>query len=895
MPLGTRTNVRARSTRFIGRARDLAEIRARLGDLALVVVLGPPGVGKTRLAQEHARSALAEYPGGAFRCDLAEARDANDVCASIAGALDVPLTGHDTGALVAQLADAIAARGRALFVLDTFEHLVALAPTTIEVLRERAPAARFLITSRVRTHLEGESLLDLEPLSTPGDDTDIEASEAVQLFVERARHAQKGYALTPEEAPRVAALARELDGLPLAIELAAARLRIFSTATLLDSMNRRLDVLSARPGVSVGRHASLRAAIETSWAALEDHERAALAQCSVFRGTFDLQAAERVIDLGPGSPWIPDVMHALRDQSLLLKEEDRFRLLVAIRDFAGERLAEGREAAAAESRHDAYYLAEGRALALATNGPDQIEVRRKLASEAQNLVAVHRRALARGDAERAAEAALALQPHYHDRGPLPCSAQLLDPIVDAHLSHIDAHLSARVLAARAEVHRTTGNIARCLEDGRRALEVLGDRGDVETRGAAHLTLAAACCWHHRSAEAEPHWRALEGLASSARGGDRVALRLAGRHKTLLGAARILDGMPSEARDLLCEARAIHEALGDLRFIAITESNLCLASTHLGRFDEAREHGERASALTRAVGNRRNAASTLTFLGAIALERDDLERAEEIIGEAESMSREMGDRYQRALARFELGVVHLAAGRRDLARASFERGLHVFRGADNPWVAAAHAWLGAIAAIQRDVDAARASFSEAERLRGAHGGFGAGEVVDVLRGFLDLALAGLDEGDAERASAHRASAEKRRDAATAPLTYVRVARRLLDRAIAAANPSLVVHASGRWFHLPSGRRVDCAKKRVLPLLLVALARHRLSAPGAPLSTTALSSAGWPGDRADARSTQSRLYVAVNTLRNMGLREILQSDARGYFLDPEVPVRLALEEA
>ncbi|APR79108.1 Signal transduction response regulator [Minicystis rosea] len=890
------TNVKARSTRFIGRESELAALDARLSAELAVSVLGPPGMGKTRLAHEYALRRADAYPGGAWLCDLTDASGIDGICGAIGATLEVPLTAGDSAGMLAQLADAISARGRLLLILDNFEHLVAHAQATLPVLRARAPEARLLVTSRARTNLEGEAILDLGPLPLPRDDADVAASEAIRLFVDRAGLIAHGYALTTDEAPRAAALVRELDGLPLALELAAARMRVFSTATLLESLRHRFDVLVKGPPSSRQRHGSLRDAIDASWRALDPAERAVLAQCAVFRGSFDLHAAERVIDTSDGAPRVADVLQSLRDRSLLAREtpdDARFTLYLSIREYAWDRLRESGAADAAVARHAAHYEARASEWAARADGPEGVEARRWLAAEKENLLAVHRRALERSHVRTAARIALALQPALTVHGPLSLAATLHDAVLRASsASDLDHDLRARTLAARAEVHRLMGDYARALADADEASALSSRIADHDTFVRARCTTTLVHLFQGRLTEAHAELALAETAIPPE---DR---RLRGRTLTVLGVIRVFEGAQEEARELFSRALPFHREMGDLHFEGMAEGNLCVVQIHLGRREEAREHGERAVALHRALGNRRNLANCFSSLAALADEQGRFDDAEDLWEQAIRIAGEIGDRYTRGVVLGHHGSHQFMAGRLPEARESCKRALQSLRDQHSMEVAI-HAWLGSIEAAAGRVAAAREAFEEAERPSWARERPANAAVIHYLRGHLDLALAREAAASGEPASAERHLTDARQRLVGPPLAPSRLeiarARRSLEQAVRAqapapiANAMLLVHPEGDWFRLPSGERVDCSRRRLLGRLLVALTEQRLTAPGAPMTAKELVAKGWPSERILSDAALARLRVALSNLRKAGLGNLLSNHPKGYLLDAGTPVR------
>lgn len=366
---------------FLGRASALARLKALPTHRATVLTItGPPGVGKTTLVLRF----LEELEAAAIFVDLSEARTASALMQSMATALDVDIDQEDGPSASAAIAEAIARCAGGVLVLDNAEQIAESVGLHLAQWLEPAPPVRVLVTSRIPLGLEGELRLDLEPL-TP--------ALATQLFIDRARLRRPRYDPQPPERETIGELVAELDGIPLAVELAAGRMGLASPSQLLDRIRSRFDILRQRtPGVSP-RHATMLAAIAWSWELLEPHERLALAQCSVFRGGFDLEAAEAVVLLAlREAPLLIDVLHALQDHSLITIQREgdplRLSLYLGIRDYAWEQLEDPRSQRDAVRRHAAYYARRCKAWSEATGTSTGPEALTRLALERENLLAV---------------------------------------------------------------------------------------------------------------------------------------------------------------------------------------------------------------------------------------------------------------------------------------------------------------------------------------------------------------------------------------------------------------------------------------------------------------------------------------------------------------------------
>ncbi|WP_084742956.1 ATP-binding protein [Amycolatopsis australiensis] len=343
-------------TSYVGRAGDETEVRRLLGEARLVTLTGPGGVGKTRLAGRVASSVTRAFPDGVIVAGLAELRDGTLVTRTLADCLGL----HDTAARTAL--DTVLAHlrdRRTLLVLDNCEHLVGWCAELAGVLLRQCPDLVVLATSRCSLGVAGERVMPIAPLAVPPESArtvgDAIAYDAVRLFVDRATEVLPSFRLTEDNAAAVAGLCRQLDGLPLAVELAAARIRALSPGQIADRMSAGLALLTTGARSLPARQRSLRATIEWSHSLCTDAERAAWECCSVFAGAFDLAAAEDVCAARLDGFAVLDAVDGLVDKSVLLRVEGatgvRFRLLEALREFGQERLAAAGTAGSVARRH----------------------------------------------------------------------------------------------------------------------------------------------------------------------------------------------------------------------------------------------------------------------------------------------------------------------------------------------------------------------------------------------------------------------------------------------------------------------------------------------------------------------------------------------------------------
>jgi predicted ATPase/DNA-binding SARP family transcriptional activator len=413
---GRKTNLRAELTSFVGRDADVAAIRELVAEHRLATLIGPGGSGKTRLATETARTLLADLPDGAWLVELAAIGAGGDVAQSALAGLglrDALLGEAQNAELTDRLVAAIRER-EALLILDNCEHVIESAAAFAHRVLGECPRLRILATSREPLGITGEALRLVEPLALPDaypSRAEMESSPAVQLLRDRAGAVRRDFAVDARTLPTMVRVCRALDGMPLAIELAAARLRTMSIDQLACRLDDRFRLLTSGSRTALPRHQTLRAVIDWSWELLTDAERMVLRRLSVFSGGAGLEAAERVCAGDEvEQEQVLELLTALAEKSLLLAEGDdapRYRMLGTIKEYAARRLAEAGESEVARVAHLAYFTELAETAEPHLRRSEQREWLAALEAEHGNIGAAMRAALAAGEAHAAMRLAAA--------------------------------------------------------------------------------------------------------------------------------------------------------------------------------------------------------------------------------------------------------------------------------------------------------------------------------------------------------------------------------------------------------------------------------------------------------------------------------------------------------
>jgi predicted ATPase/serine/threonine protein kinase len=649
------TNIPVQRTRFVGREKEVAAAKELLlrPDVRLLTVTGPGGIGKTRLAVEVAGGLVEDFPGGAHFVPLSPVSDPALMASAIVQTLGIREAGGQSPLEILKRNLTESLRAPTLLVLDNFEHLMPATPAVAELLAT-APHLKILVTSRAALHVYGEHEFPVPPLALPDSKSapSLEALSnypAVALFVQRAAAAKPGFELNAENARAVTEICARLDGLPLAIELAAARVKVLSLSAMQTRLASRLQLLTGGARDLPHRQQTLRAAIDWSYDLLSAAEQKLFRRLSVFVGGCTLEGVEAVCDTKADLELdLLDGMSSMVDKSLLQQVEQangesRFAMLETIREYAREKLQASGEEASTKRAHAAYCLVLAEEVVAEQAGGEASEWLEQFTLEHDNFRAALDWLTETGEAEWGLRLGAALFRFWEAREYLAEGSDSLGKVLKLKGSAAPTKSRARALFAAGVLASAQGNYAGANVLFGESLEIARHLGD--KRGAAVSLNAMGVVARDRGDLGNAHSLFEESLAQWR---DLADLKAIARALSNLASVLKLQGEYEHARNLHGECLAIFQGMEDLTGVAWSLNSQGDVARDQGDSTSARALYEKGLEIFRELGDRWGVAGTLADLGNLAREERDCGAAHSLYRESLKTFQELD--HKRGIAR-----------------------------------------------------------------------------------------------------------------------------------------------------------------------------------------------------------------------------------------------------
>lgn len=670
-------NLPRQLTSFIGRDREMEDVKRLIRSSALLTLTGLGGSGKTRLALQVAADLVEAFPDGVWLVGLEALADPALIPPAIAGTLGVR---EEIGrSILDTLVDYLRPRS-VLLLLDNCEHVVEACARVADTLLRACPNLRILATSQERLGVSGEVAYPVQPLAMPDPAQPATPEQlmhyaAAQLFVERARLGQPRFALTDDNAAAVAQVVHRLDGIPLALELAAARVKVLSVDQIAARLEDRFRLLTGGGRMEVARHQTLRAVLDWSYSLLMEEERKILRLLSVFAGGFTLEAAEAICAQRPADVDVLDLLSRLVEKSLVVFDdagpEPRYRLLETVRLYGAELLRAEGEEAAARGRHRDWYLQLAEQAEPALSGPEQKVWLDRLEAEHDNFRATLAWSRSEADGvEAGLRLAGALAPFWDIRGYWREGREWQEAML-AKAGEVDSPARVKVLNAAANFALFQGDHEQSVQFGEASLALSRKLGDRQGTATCLTILGFEACRIENYTRAREYGNeslqlnrelgdsvgaagalAVLGLVERGEGNAERAMQLLEESLRQLramgdqvrtsvvllnlGLVHRDRGDYGRAQRMFEEALGLFQTLGDRWGTAFAQSNLGIVAWNMGEFAQAAELFRQSLVLRKALGEKRGISTSITGLGVVAIRQGQARRAAVLLGAAEAL-------------------------------------------------------------------------------------------------------------------------------------------------------------------------------------------------------------------------------------------------------------------
>jgi len=635
-------NLPQQLTSFVGRERERADVVKMLANNRLLTLHGVGGIGKTRLSLQVAADVLDQFPDGAWLVEFAPLRDPRLVAQAVASVLGLK---EEPGSSLLDTLKRHVKDRRMLLVFDNCEHLVQACAELAKELLESSRHVRILASSREALHLAGEATYPVPTLAIPASSdvltsTSLERYDSIRLFLDRAAAAQPSFQVTKDNATAIGEISRRLDGIPLAIELAAARVRALSVHDIAERLDDRFRLLTGGDRTALPRQKTLRALIDWSYDLLDERERAVLRRLAVFAGGWTLDAAEGVCATGNLSESdVLDLLTALVEKSLVVLEASgkRYRLLDTVNQYALERLRDSEEEKPARGRHLEFYLALAEHARPELVGPQQGAWLARLDLERENVLSAHSWApnLA-GHDDKGLRLVCSLRHYWISRGLLALGQRLITEALARPGARERTIVRAGALFDAGQLGCVMGRYAEAQPHLEESLAIAREIGDKRMVAAVLQPLGVASLGRGKAASAREYFEEALELALDLGSKRDVAAAL-----TALAQVHRVEGALDKAEPLYEKVVLLARELGDRQSIAIGLLNLAMVAIGERRADRVRTELMEVFAIAEDLGSKPAGVSALDVTAGLAALKDAPERAALFFGAAEAQLQQTG--------------------------------------------------------------------------------------------------------------------------------------------------------------------------------------------------------------------------------------------------------------